>query len=351
MKRIYPKVKSIIKDPAAFFAFFYYFIGAISIISYFYALLKTKWILSVKNWLFLITLFLLFILSSLLSGFLESLVVYRFHWGFVVFYLYFLSSPHKFNFLSLLVLMLVMIVIEGVLVNTVVNAINLPNYTDRGVYHATETWQRVHSYGGNSSVSGVLLVVVLSIVRSGLLLILSAPIVFFFTASGSGILIYIFYLVYRLTFMKSFMLASLLLLMYFVFVNDIDMLAGISPDYINSLIKLKQEQIVSKVSNMSVVDMLIGTSRIDNRGGDFLWLSFYVCHGFLGAALMALMIFSNINKNNIFGVLAIVLMTFHYFILFSLPGQFIFGYLLALKSNCEKETYLEKKMKLEKSYS
>jgi hypothetical protein len=348
MRRIYSKNKSIIKDPASFFAFFYYFIGEISIISYIYSFLKIKWILLVKNWLFLITLCLLFILSSFLSSFLESLMLYRFHWGFFVFYLYFLKTPHKFNFSSLLVLMLVMIVIEGVLVNTVVNAINLPNYTDRGVTHAIGTWQKVHSYGGNSSVAGVLLVVVLSITRSGLLLILSAPILVFIVASGSGILAYVSYLIYRLSFIKSVVLIFFLLSMYFSFIDDIGALASISPDYINFLIELKQEQIVSKFSNMSAIEMLIGTSSINDTGGDFLWLSFYVCHGFLGVALMCFIIFSNINKKNMFGILIILLMTSHYFVLFSLPGQFIFGYLLALKSNFKKETNREGMAELEK---
>ena len=93
------------------------------------------------------------------------------------------------------------------------------------------------------------------------------------------------------------------------------------------LIELKISQISIAFNNMQVVDFLFGSGYI--KGGDFVWLHFFRAHGLFGAFVMALLILTNINKKNAFGVLIIVLMTGHYFVLFSLPGQLITGYLLA----------------------
>jgi hypothetical protein len=325
--------KSIIKNWIAFFAFFYYYIGPISVVGYLLSLLKTRWVLPIKDWSILLFLLPMFLYSCYSSGFLDSILLYRLHWGFLIFYLYFRNKAHLFNFKQLLWLMLLMTLIESALVNTIVDASSLPNYPDleSAATHFSNIWQRAYSFGGNSSVTGVLIIAVLSIVGGGLLLMITALITVLLVGSGSGIIAYFIYLFYKIKIIKKIVFFLLFGLFWLFLVNDIDALYKISPYYIDLLIDLKQVQISSTLDNMDEITMFVGSSKLSDTGGDFLWLSFFAVHGYIGIILMLFIIFTHINKANIFGIGIIVLMTSHYFVLFSLPGQLIAGYLFALK--------------------
>jgi hypothetical protein len=324
--------KSIIKNWVLLFSFFYYYIGPISVIAYLLSLLKTRWILPIKDWSILLFLFSMFLYSCLSSGFLDSIALYRFHWGFLIFYLYFRNKFHLFSFNKLLWLMLLMTLIEAALVNTIVDASSLPNYPDVGSSspHFSNTWQRAYSFGGNSSVTGVLIVAVLSIVGGGLLLMTAALITVLLVGSGSGIIAYFIYLLYRVNTITKIVFFPFFGLFWLFSVNDIDALYKISPYYMDLLIDFKKSQILSTLDNMDYITMFVGSSKLSDTGGDFLWLSFFAVHGYAGIMLMLLIIFTHINRANIFGIGIIVLMSSHYFVLFSLPGQLIAGYLFAL---------------------
>ena len=325
--------KSIIKNWIALFAFFYYYIGPISVVAYLFSLLKTRWVLPIKDWSILLCLLSMFLYSCFSSGFLDSISIYRFHWGFLIFYLYFRNKAHLFNFKQLLFLMLLMTLIESALVNTIVDASSLPNYPDleSASSHFSNIWQRAYSFGGNSSVTGVLIIAVLSIVGGGLLLMITALITVLLVGSGSGIIAYFIYLFYKIKIIKKIVFFLLFGLFWLFLVNDIDALYKISPYYMGLLIDLKQAQISSILDNMDYITMFVGSSKLSDTGGDFLWLSFFVVHGYIGIILMLFIIFTHINRANIFGIGIIFLMTSHYFVLFSLPGQLIAGYLFALK--------------------
>jgi len=149
--------------------------------------------------------------------------------------------------------------------------------------------------------------------------------------SGSGIIAYFIYLFYKINTIKKIVFFLLFGLFWLFLVNDIDALYKISPYYMGLLIDLKQAQISSILDNMDYITMFVGSSKLSDTGGDFLWLSFFVVHGYIGIILMLFIIFTHINRANIFGIGIIFLMTSHYFVLFSLPGQLIAGYLFALK--------------------
>ena len=327
------KKKSIIKDPSGFFAFFYNYIGPISVFAYLYSLIKTRWRLPVKDWLFLFTLSMFFVVSVLVSSFVDSVMTYRFYWGFFIFYLYFRTRYHQFDLKSLLVLMLIMIAVEGALVNTIVDASNLPNYPDKetAATHFSDTWQRIYSFGGNSSVTGVLIVTVLSVVNAGLFLIFCTLVTVFFIGSGSGGFAFIFYLLYRLNLKNIIVFLGLMIYVWLAIVPNIEMLYKISPYYIDLLVDLKKLQILQILNEASSMDILIGTNSAIDMGGDFLWANFFKIYGISGVILMLFIILSNINRLNVIGILLVLIMTSHYFVLFSLPGQLIVGYLLAMR--------------------
>ena len=234
---------------------------------------------------------------------------------------------------QLLIVMLIIIVVEGVLVNTVINAGDLPNYPDpkTSSKHFSDVWQRIYAYGGNSSVTGVLLVAVLSIVEPSFFLVLSSIVLLFFVGSGSGVISLVFYVLSILNKNLKLLFLVWALIIWYFFVPDIDALYKISPKYFEVLLALKQEQMLKVIDNMDGWQIFFGTASVSNMGGDFLWKSFFHTHGIAGVMLMLFFMLTHINRSNVFGVFIIFLMTSHYFVLFSLPGQLIAGYLLAIK--------------------
>ena len=85
-------------------------------------------------------------------GIWEALVVFRFHFGFFVFFLFF----KRFSAVSLKACFftLLSLLVEGLLVNSVIDAKSLPNYPDEAARkHFHDGWQRSYSFGAIPSVS------------------------------------------------------------------------------------------------------------------------------------------------------------------------------------------------------
>jgi hypothetical protein len=101
--------------------------------------------------------------------------------------------------------------------------------------------------------------------------------------------------------------------------------------YINHLYENKILQIGEAWSDLTIFQVFFGSLNISDMGGDILWLSFFKIFGLYGTLLLLFFLYHKVNKKNFLGVLLIVIFTTHYFVLFSMPGQLIFGYLLALK--------------------
>ncbi len=327
---------SILSNPAGLLAIFYYYIGSLSFSSYLYAFIKARLVLPILDWFILISIGLLFCLSLYISGIFESFQLFRFHWGFLIFYILFRGNTQLYSMKSLLILLLTLVVLEGVLVNSVISAEILPNYPqdrESAQTHFSDIWQRAYSFGGNASVTGVLLVAILSIIHPSTLLLVGTFIALLFTGSGSGGVAYICYLIYKASFRNKITVLVIVGGLFFVATSLIPVLYKISPEYMSILLELKQSQAIQAISSMNYTEILIGTSNPLDMGGDFLWLSFFVCHGILGGILLVLFVAGRINRTNAFGILIILAMTLHYQVLFSLPGQLIVGYLFALKGS------------------
>jgi len=330
--------RSVLLNPVGFLAFFYYYVGKFSFVIYPYVLIKTRFVLPIFDWFVLLYLVILFCFSVYTSGLVEAAQVYRFHWGFLAFYLFFRNNTDKYNIQALLVVLLLLTFFESMLVNSLISAESLPNYPDKGANsHFSDIWQRVYGFGGNSSVLSVLLVSLLSIVKSSTTLLLSLFVLVLLIGSGSGGIAYISYLIYRLNLktLPMFMTIVTISVIVVYFFSEVNFLSSAiyktSLEYMNILFELKYSKIIDVTSSIGFYELLIGKSIPENMGGDFLWLSFFVCHGFIGSILMLVFMLKHINSANRFALIIIFIMTSHYFVLFSVPGQFIAGYMFALK--------------------
>ena len=68
-------------------------------------------------------------------------------------------------------------------------------------------------------------------------------------------------------------------------------------------------------------------------GGDFHFLSFLQLNGIIGLLIFFVILVVNMNRLNWLPATIFLLGTLHYGVIFYFPGQFFFGYLLALRSS------------------
>ena len=332
MKDSTRKSKSFLSNIAGFFSLFYYWLGPVSFIVYPYAIFKTKWSFPNKDWFMIFSISFLFIFSCFNIGILESMEVYRFHWGFLFFYFFFRSTNQFFNVNQLFFIMLALIYFEVILVNTFVDPGMLPNYPDKDVSpaHFSDTWQRPYSFGGNSAVTSVLLISLLPLLNPGYFLLFLSGVTTVVIGSGSGMAAFLLYFFYRLRGLKAFILILISIYLWLIIAPLIPILYKVSPGYLAYLFELKFSQIHEVYINFSIFDKVMGKSV--DKGGDFLWLHFLKIHGYVGGLLISFFFLTHINKINFVSIFIIIFFSAHYFVLFSLPGQLIVGYLLALNN-------------------
>ena len=325
------KEKSLLRHLVMFFAMFYYYIGPFSFVAYFLALFNSKIkLLSLVDWFIILSLAITLSFAIYVDDLVDSIIIFRFNWGFLFFYLFFKSSPDlNLNISKLLFILIAITLIESILINTIIDVALLSNYPGQEL--SNEIWQRVNGFGGNASVLGGLLVVILSISAQSTGLIFATFLTIILIGSGSGLLSFILYMILAKYKYKGLILSIILLIFFLVYQLNENIFSKISIEYIAFLYDLKLTQIDNKLYESSLLQLFFGTLNRDASGGDFLWLSFYKMFGIFGVFLMSIALLRHINKKNAIGIFLIVLFTLHYFILFSLPGQLIIGYLLALK--------------------
>jgi hypothetical protein len=326
--------KSIFREPVAFLSIFYYFIGSLSFAGYFLALFRSKLKLPLIDWFILINLIISITVSSFLININDIFQIYRFFWGFLVFYIFFHSMKNiNFNFDQLLFILIVLTIIEAILVNSIFSAEILPNYPANvdASSNFSDKYQRVYGFGGNASVLSSLLVVILCLSSQSVSLIVGVMITVMLASSGSGFIAFAIFIIFKKFKYKSSIFILLSSLIIFLYQIDLDIFSKISLKYINHLYENKILQIGEAWSDLTIFQVFFGSLNISDMGGDILWLSFFKIFGLYGTLLLLFFLYHKVNKKNFLGVLLIVIFTTHYFVLFSMPGQLIFGYLLALK--------------------
>lgn len=332
-----------------FLGFSRYYLGPIAFLSYFFSLFYVRYKLKLLDWFLFLSLFFLLILASLQSGIFNSLRVFGFHWGFIFYYLFFKRFNKFLNIKNLFYVFSIATIIEGILVNTILEAKNLPNYPlEEATSHFSSIWQRSYSFGGNSSVTGVLIITLLSLLPFSKLRFLIVSVVMIFSSSASGIFSFFIYSGFNL---RKFWKWSFFIIIFFIgltiyilnkrYGNEVGYFSKVSFDYVSFLFNDKLERLIQSLRDMNITQHIFGTFNPLYAGGDFTFLNFYLYHGLSGLIILGSIILTNLSSRNKLPIFLLIFFSLHYYIIFSAPGQIIFGYLLSL-NRIKKNTNLVK---------
>ncbi len=266
----------------------------------------------------------------------------RFYWGWFIFYCLFKSTSVSHNMMrNALVILCVLTVIEAVLINTVIPAHVLPNFPNlemgRSEYVYEGYYQRPYSFGASATVGSSLLVVLMALcqVSGWLFWFASVSVVLFLSGTGLLSLFLLIGVKYPWNMIKALLVLLVAGALVWVFMPE-----WIQPitkrisdkfgwDYLNAIADLKLLQITTGYESLNPFFLLFG-DPYGFRGGDFGFLAFAVSNGILGFFLFLLLVLTRLNRANLFPVLLLVLTSCHYPVMFYLPGQMLFGLVLAM---------------------
>lgn len=329
--------------PVVWLSLLHYFTTFSGFLAYFY-IFKNRIRISKFDFIFLSGIAFLFVIQFFIKDVLSAVIDFRFYWGWIIFYFIFKSEIPKHKvFNSVLIILSIMVLLEAVLINTVISAERLPNFPSDRVINPNDIvpfgsqYQRPYSFGANASVGSSLLVVLMALcdVR-GWRFWLSALSVLVF-ASGTGIFALAIFLLVRHLKMTVLVASCVAIILSFSgsgvheevrhLFNPI--MLKIDPDYLNFLLQFKESQISAIFQNTNILNVLFGATS-GGRGGDFGMATFASLNGLFGLILLFSMVLYRANRSNKLPLFIIVATSFHYSVMFFLPGQMIFGLLLAL---------------------
>ncbi|NQX96593.1 MAG: hypothetical protein HRT73_01775 [Flavobacteriales bacterium] len=319
--------------------FFNAFYSPVGLLSYLCGVKIFKVKLRLFDVLFLLYLVTIFISNLLFSDMVLATSTIRFYFGFFCFYVYFKSGA-EFPVKKIIFFLLLAIPLEALLINTIISAVNMPNFpSENAVSHFNVGgYQRPYSFAGNSAVGSSILVVMLSMSPvSNVVMSLVMGCVFIFS-SGSGFFSLILMSLLKkikLTIIFSGIIFLFLIVFHSNIIEFIDSLGlKLNSKYILFLIDFKMEQISSLFYGFSWFELMFGrldSLLVSGYGGDFGWLYFILGYGFFSFLFILIFILSKATKKNVIPIIIILVSTFHYPVMFFLPGQILLGYLMAQK--------------------
>ena len=318
--------------------FFGAFIGPIGMLSYLCMIRSYK----VKFGLF-DSLFILFIITVLLVNLLSSDVVlsvmaFRFYFGFLCFYIYF-KSGETLPIKNILLLLIFLVPFEAILINTFISPYDMPNFPSaeaRGHFNIGG-YQRPYSFGGNSSVSSSVFVILLSMISISKVRKYAAIGTVFIFSSGSGLMSLVLLILLkkiRQLVIYAIFISIFIVMFHSIIIDFVDSLGlKVNSKYIYYLIEFKFGQFKESFDGFSTVNYLFGNidSLKNGYGGDFGWLHFVKGYGFFTWFLLLSFILSKATQETVIPLLIGLFATMHYPVIFFLPGQIILGYLMARK--------------------
>jgi len=297
-------------------------------------------------------------------GFVASVFYLRLFWGFLAIYLLF--KVNQIDLRRIFIGLAILTIVEYFAIHLFGGIINyLPNYTQKDVmfefYSASGWLGGAYSFGGNRTVSGVILLAVFTLFDQqnikGKWLILAGSL---FSLSGVAIgLTMIYFGITRFANLKTSLLSSLMVILALAAFIGLVVLRGDEVFYRISLTYLLDFMVDYKISQIMEGIALLGESKlnlltglhifssenIEVSGygisfGDFMALEFFVHYGLIGILMFLLFVLPLINRANAWPLMILVAGTFHYGIIFATPGQIVFGYLLSLgvREKCTLKT-------------
>jgi len=281
---------------------------------------------------YLIFVFIFFYIDSNVD-FFRLINIFRFYFGFIVFYLFF-KVNNSISFRNILIFLLILIPIETIAINFFIHPQLLPNYPDiEMTSHFSDGYLRPYSFGGNASVSSVLLVVLFLLNKN----YLKVRFDFFYIlllSSGSGFLAYAIYKLKFFTVKKIIFILSLIFII--LYSQHIEFSTDkLSREYFLYLYDYKYEQIYSILfQDLNFYGFIFGSfDGLDEfgYGGDFGYVYLVRYFGIMGLLIFLIFSLNKINSYNFIPISIMMIFTLHYPVMFFMPGQIIFGYALAKK--------------------
>ncbi len=304
----------------------------------------------------LLGLVILFAVKQINITFYDNLTIFRYYFGFVIFYFYFKLSGFRIDYKLLFWMTVIITTLDWLLINTVLPLEmmkNIPKEHVETILMDKQSWIFFRSYGLASSptASATILVVLLSSIyiqdkdhfNNFLILICLFPLILL--GSGSGFFLFMLFIIIRFKLYKNAKvfigLLSILMLILYVQTQDINersVFSRLSVNYISHLYDLKTYQVIEVLHTIgnSSFEVLFGCSYSQNDNlrimSDFGWIDFLECCGIVG--VLFFIIFIWIKKKIVFlPVLIFLLGYFHYPALCSIPGQILFASFMIWNKN------------------
>lgn len=282
-----------------------------------------------------------------------------FGWSIAVSYLYYTRT--RININTLVLIYSIEIILEGILINSIVPANILPNYSALNIEnssHVTAFWgfyQRVYSICANATMSATVLVLCLTyreMMRKqgadigGPIIDILSLIAVFMLMSGTGFFLYLIFLVYKYNLLNPrnvlLFLFFLLIIVYLSREGGIMEQLGVSKfslSYLLDLIEFKINQNANYQDEFNLVATYkyIGASFRGGEGlliyGDFAIGEFFIMFGLCGYIILSLFIIKYINNYNKYIILIALVGFCHYSGIGTVAGQLILAYAFLYNKN------------------
>lgn len=294
----------------------------------------------------------IFIFKMLHVPLAVNTLLFRFYWGFVLFYLFFLVTKYRINFLFLFWITAIFSIAEGILLNTILPIGVLRNIPVAHVElmsgeNELGLLKRAYGLASSPTSSATIMVVLLTCVyvfqkekfREYFVFITAAALVSF--GSGTGFLLFFIFLFVKYKLYKGFKVLAGALIIFGVIVfilnqdiNEGGILMRISGNYFDTLIDLKSTQIKEVLDKItkSVYDTIFGASYKSigetRVMSDFGWIDFLECYGFIGIPIFLSFLLLK-KKFFTFPIMIMIVGYFHYPAIGSIPGQILIAAVLS----------------------
>ena len=342
-----------------FFSILYYYLGPFRWITSIYYFICFPSIIFLRNFKVIDVFIAIYIVTFLGVKFIQTgdiaacILYLRLYWGFIGFYYFFRIQSFKYvEFFFMVGAYLT--IIEFFLIRIYPGLTGLLLNYDGTFENMVEGWGffgGVHSFGGNRSITGVLMLSVyvyfdLNKEKFSTKNRYIAGVAALITFSASAWLIFIFYYLARRANKLIFPVVLILMIPSVIYLSNI--WGKLSYSYIDAVYDVKSEEINKNMEYLheNSLSYFFGTSHVESENdqvkgfgllvGDFSYLDFYLRNGIIGVIIFAMFAASYINKYNFAMVLLLITGTFHYHVIFSFPGQIFFAYFLSL--NKKEET-------------
>lgn len=306
-------------------------------------------------------LFLYFILKlDQVGDFKKTSEILRFFlgWSIVLPYMYYTRTRFSIN--TLILLLAIEIIVEGVLVNTVLPVSILRNYPDFSEVssHQTEFYgffQRVYSVGNNATITSTIICMLLScrasLMRRGVDLHNRyieplSLVAILLCASGVGFYLYVLYIFYRFQLWKPKHIILLVIFSFVIFYlasgvssgkfSEDSIFTKLSFEYIEFLWDFKLYEYEDYFRGYNFQTFLFGVNFHKEEPliwGDFAWLEYFLSAGFLGILFLFALVFRYSNRLNFYPIIIALIGMLHYGGICAYSGQLIFAYCLLLNKD------------------